>query len=205
MALRELPHNLEAEESVLGACFLSKEALNTAVENLTEASFYDDKNAKIFRILTSLVEQKIPVDLTTVTSALQDKKLLEEAGGVPYLTEVVNFVPTSVNVPYYIKDENINEMLDNAERQILSLSKNRKTSEFRSIQEVLIKTQQNLERLASHKEDVTGLPTGWYDFDKLTAGLHENDGKNSLCPQPSNECSHQYRQDCRPFYHGNEC
>ena len=137
MALRELPHNLEAEESVLGACFLSKEALTTAVENLNEDSFFDDKNAKIFSALSSLVEQKIPVDLTTVTSELQKKSLLQEAGGVPYLTEVVNFVPTSANVLYYVKevedkallrklidtatniatsgyniDENINETLD---------------------------------------------------------------------------------------------
>ncbi len=200
MALRELPYNLEAEESVLGACFLSKEALNTAVETLEEDSFYDAKNARIFKALTNLVDQKIPVDLTTVTSELQNKNLLEEAGGVPYLTEVVNFVPTSVNVSYYIKEvedkailrklietatniatsgynkeDNINETLDEAERKILSLSKNRKTSEFRSIQEVLVKTQSNLERLASSQGDVTGLPTGWYDLDKLTSGLHENE------------------------------
>ncbi len=200
MALRELPHNLEAEESVLGACFLSKEALTTAVENLNEDSFFDDKNAKIFSALSSLVEQKIPVDLTTVTSELQKKSLLQEAGGVPYLTEVVNFVPTSANVLYYVKevedkallrklidtatniatsgyniDENINETLDEAERKILSLSKNRKTSEFRSIQEVLVKTQSNLERLAASKGEITGLPTGWYDLDKLTSGLHENE------------------------------
>lgn len=200
MALRELPHNLEAEESVLGACFLSKEALNTAVENLGEDSFYDDKNAKIFKALTSLVDQKIPVDLTTVTSELQKRNLLTEAGGVPYLTEVINFVPTSANVLYYVKevedaavlrklietatniatsgyntDDNINETLDEAERKILSLSKNRKTSEFRSIQEVLVKTQSDLERLAASKGEITGLPTGWYDFDKLTSGLHENE------------------------------
>ncbi len=200
MALRELPHNLEAEESVLGACFLSKEALTTAVENLSEDSFYDDKNAKIFSALASLVEQKIPVDLTTVTSELQKKNLLTEAGGVPYLTEVVNFVPTSANALYYIKevddnailrklidtatniatsgyhqDENINEMLDEAERKILSISKRRKTTEFRSIQEVLVKTQSNLERLAASKGEITGLPTGWYDLDKVTAGLHENE------------------------------
>ncbi len=200
MALRELPHNLEAEMSVLGACFLSKEALTNVVETLNEDAFYENKNAKVFKALTSLVDQKIPVDLTTVTSELQNKNLLEEAGGVPYLTEVVNFVPTSANVSYYIKevednailrnlietatniatsgynkDESVNETLDDAERKILSLSKNRKTSEFRTIQEVLIKAQDNLDKLASSHGDVTGLPTGWYDFDKLTSGLHENE------------------------------
>ncbi len=200
MALRELPHNLEAEMSVLGACFLSREALTDVVETLNEESFYERKNAQIFDALTSLVDQKIPVDLTTVTSELQKKNTLQDAGGVPYLTEVVNFVPTSANVSYYIKEveddailrklidtatniatsgynqeESINETLDEAERKILSLSKTRKTSEFRSIQEVLVKTQSNLEKLASSQGELTGLPTGWYDLDKLTSGLHENE------------------------------
>ena len=200
MALKTLPNNLEAEESVLGACFLSKYALQKACENLTEESFYSDKNAKIFATLSSLMEQKIPIDLTTVTTDLKNKKVLSEIGGVEYLTEVLNFVPTATNIDYYIKtvqdnailrnlietatqiasdgydtNENVNEVLDDAEKKILGIVKNRKSSEFRSIREVLIKTENDLERLAQTKGEITGLATGWYDFDKLTAGLHENE------------------------------
>lgn len=200
MALKTLPNNLEAEESVLGACFLSKYALQKAFENLTEESFYSDKNAKIFATLSSLMEQKIPIDLTTVTTDLKNKKVLSEIGGVEYLTEVLNFVPTATNIDYYIKtvqdnailrnlietatqiasdgydtNENVNEVLDDAEKKILGIVKNRKSSEFRSIREVLIKTENDLERLAQTKGEITGLATGWYDFDKLTAGLHENE------------------------------
>ena len=200
MALKTLPNNLEAEESVLGACFLSKYALQKACENLTEESFYSDKNAKIFATLSSLMEQKIPIDLTTVTTDLKNKKVLSEIGGVEYLTEVLNFVPTATNIDYYIKtvqdnailrnlietatqiasdgydtNENVNEVLDDAEKRILGIVKNRKSSEFRSIREVLIKTENDLERLAQTKGEITGLATGWYDFDKLTAGLHENE------------------------------
>ena len=200
MALKTLPNNLEAEESVLGACFLSKYALQKACENLTEESFYSDKNAKIFATLSSLMEQKIPIDLTTVTTDLKNKKVLSEIGGVEYLTEVLNFVPTATNIDYYIKtvqdnailrnlietatqiasdgydtNEDVNEVLDDAEKKILGIVKNRKSSEFRSIREVLIKTENDLERLAQTKGEITGLATGWYDFDKLTAGLHENE------------------------------
>ena len=200
MAIKSLPNNLEAEESVLGACFLSKYALQKACENLSEDSFYSEKNSKIFATMTSLIEQKIPIDLTTVTSDLKNKKLLNEVGGVEYLTEVLNFVPTATNIDYYIKTvednailrrlietatsiasdgyeakDSINETLDDAEKKILNIVKNRKSSEFKSIKEVLIRTESNLEKLSESKGEITGLATGWYDFDKLTTGLHENE------------------------------
>ena len=200
MALKSLPNNLEAEQSVLGACFLSKYALQKACEHLTEDSFYNDKNAKIFSSLSSLMDQKIPIDLTTVTSDLKKKNILSEVGGVEYLTEILNFVPTATNIDYYIKNveeaavlrnlietatqiasegyestESINEILDDAEKKILNIVKNRKSSEFRSIREVLTKAENDLERLSQSKGEITGLATGWYDFDKLTAGLHENE------------------------------
>ena len=76
MALKTLPNNLEAEQSVLGSCFLSKYALERACEQLTEESFYSDKNAKIFASLQALLDAKTPVDITTVTTDLKNKKLL---------------------------------------------------------------------------------------------------------------------------------
>lgn len=200
MGMRTLPNNLEAEESVLGACFLSKYALQKACENLTQESFYDEKNGKIFATMAALMEEKVPIDLTTVTSYLKNKNELTEVGGVEYLTEIVNFVPTATNIDYYIKtvedaailrnlietatsiategystEESVNEILDNSEKKILNIVKNRKSSEFRTIKEVLIKTQSDLERLAENKGEITGLPTGWYDLDKITTGLHENE------------------------------
>ena len=197
---RVLPNNLEAEQSVLGACFLSKYALQKAGENLTSDAFYNDKNGKIFSTMISLMEENTPIDLTTVTSALKKKNELTEVGGVEYLTEIVNFVPTASNIDYYIKtvedaallrrlietateiategyrtDETVNEILDSSEKKILNIVKNRKSSEFRTIKDVLIKTQSDLERLSENKGEITGLATGWYDFDKLTTGLHPNE------------------------------
>ena len=200
MPIRTLPNNIEAEESVLGACFLSKYALQKACENLTPDSFYDEKNGKIFAAMNALIEEKTPIDITTVTGYLKKQNQLTEVGGVEYLTEVLNFVPTASNVDYYIKnvedasilrklietateiasegyrtDETVNEILDNSEKKILNIVKNRKSSEFRSIKEILQKTQADLERLSEHKGEVTGIGTGWYNLDKLTTGLHPNE------------------------------
>ena len=197
MANRTLPNNLEAEESVLGSCFLSKYALQKASESLLPESFYSEKNAKIYETMLTLQEEATPIDITTVTSQLKKKNELTEVGGVEYLTELLNFVPTASNVDYYIKivedsavirsliqtaeeiaaegynpDETINEILDNSEKKILNIVKKRTTNEFRTIKEVLTKAQSDLERLSQNKGEITGLATGWYDLDQLTTGLH---------------------------------
>ena len=104
MPVRNLPNNLEAEESVLGACFLSKYALQKASESLQPESFYSEKNSKIFSAMIALSEEKTPIDLTTVTSYIKNHNSLNDVGGVEYLTEVVNFVPTASNVDFYIKN-----------------------------------------------------------------------------------------------------
>lgn len=200
MPVRNLPNNLEAEESVLGSCFLSKYALQKANESLLPESFYNEKNAKIFQAMITMQEENTPIDITTVTSYLQKKKELTEVGGVEYLTELINYVPTASNVDFYIKtveesailrnliltaeniaeegysaDETVNEILDNSEKKILNIVKKRTTTEFRTIREVLKKTQSDLETLSQSQGEITGLETGWYDFDRLTTGLHPNE------------------------------
>ena len=200
MPIKALPNNLEAEQSVLGSCFLSKYALQKACETLTPDSFYSDKNGKIFAAMNALVDEKTPIDIATITSYLKNNKQLTEVGGVEYLTEILNFVPTASNIDYYIKDvedtyilrnlietatdiasdgyktdESVNEILDNSEKKILNIVKNRRTSEFRSIKDILKKTQEDLEKLSENNGEVTGLSTGFYDLDKITTGLHENE------------------------------
>ncbi len=199
MAIRTMPNDLEAEKSVLGSCLLSKYALQKACESLTAEKFYDEKNSIIFKNLEILQEKKIPLDIVTLTSNLKDNNELNEAGGVEYLTEIVEFVPVASNVDYYIKiveekailrnliitseeiastgytsSDNVNETLDEAERKILDIVKHRKSSEFKSIQDVMTSTTTNLEKLAETKGEVTGIATGFRDLDKLTTGLHEN-------------------------------
>ena len=194
---RELPNNLEAEKSVLGSCFLSKYALQKASENLLPESFYGERNKIIYQAMLDLQEEATPIDITTITSQLNKKEELTKAGGVEYLSELLNFVPTASNVDYYIKiveetaivrsliataeeievegyssEETVNEILDNAEKKILNIVKKRSANEFRTIKDVLEKTKQDLEKLSSNSGELTGLGTGWYDLDQLTTGLH---------------------------------
>lgn len=198
--LRMMPNNLEAEESVLGACFLAPSALEKACEVLGSDSFFDPKNARIFEVLKFFCDNNIPIDLTTFTAELKNRKLLFEVGGVEYITEIVNFVPTAANIDYYIKivedlamkrklimtatniatqgyeeEDNINELIEEAEKQILDVGKNRRTSEFKNIRDVLKKTQSDLEKLSETKGEITGIPTGWTDLDHTTSGFHENE------------------------------
>jgi replicative DNA helicase len=200
MAERILPHNIEAEQSVLGSLFLSQYALQKGIETLNRDVFYLESHSKIFDCIKSLAEKKVPIDITTVTAELNNKNELKEVGGIEYITDILNAVPTAANIEYYIKivEENavlrklievstsivssgysqegtVNEILDEAEKKILNIVKTRKSAEFKKIQEVLFKTQADLEKLSETKGELTGLPTGFSDFDKLTSGLHENE------------------------------
>ena len=195
-----MPQKIDAEQSVLGAMFLSKTALEKAVESLNKDMFYLDAHKKIFEVMKNLDDKKVPIDITTVTNELEEKKLLNQIGGVAYLTEIVNVVPTAANVDQYIKiiedkylrrnlieagteitdlgfssPDDIGEVLDEAEKKIFDVVKNRRGSEFKSIQDVLFKAQADLEKLSSMKNEITGVPTGYYDIDKLTSGFHDNE------------------------------
>lgn len=197
MQERVLPHNIEAEQSVIGAMFLSKYAINRATEELYPELFYLDSHAKIFEVIKELSDEKKPIDLTTVIEALNSKKYLDKIGGVEYLTEVVNSVPSAANVDYYIEivrdkailrrlievsteitttsydaNDSTNEILDDAEKKILNVIKNRKASEFKSIGQVVTSAQMMLEELAKNEGNITGIATGFHDLDELTSGLH---------------------------------
>jgi replicative DNA helicase len=162
--------------------------------------FYLEAHVKIFTVLKNLSEKGLPIDVTTVSAELSDRGWLKSIGDVDYLASVINGVASAANIDVYIKivsdkallrkliDESNNianeaydtsndvaSVVDNAEKKILGVCKIRTGSEFRSIQEVLFKTQADLEKLAELKGEVTGLATGFYDLDKITSGLHPNE------------------------------
>lgn len=197
---REIPNNIEAEQAVLGSMLLSKYATTKAIESLTSDSFFLEKHSKIFNAIKDLTSKKIPLDITTLTSKLKDENLLNEIGGVDYLTEILDATPTAANIDYYLKivedksilrnlieeateiatlgytnEFSVTETLDKAESKILNVVKNRKSSEFKQMPEVLSEIEENLEKLASNKGKISGIPTGFYDFDNLTDGFHENE------------------------------
>ena len=196
MDIRKMPSSKDAEKAVLGAAFLSKEALEKVCDDLSEEAFYEEENKKIFEVLQELNEENTPVDITTVTNKLSDKKVLNQVGNVDYLSEIIDSVPSASNVDYYISilkeklvgrkiietateiaddayapEKSIYEVLDNAEMKMLRIGNMRKVSEFQKIQDVAYQAQKNLEILAEHDSDITGLATGFSEFDKLTSGL----------------------------------
>lgn len=200
MERREVPYSLEAEQSVLGSAFLSKDALTKICDDLNEDDFYLDSHKIIYNVLKDLHDEGIPVDITIVTDRLESAGELTKIGNIDYLVEIANFVPSAANLEYYINivhdksvlrklievsneisadsytfDGPINNALDSAESKIFNIVNKRKTSEFRNIQDVVYKAQSDLEKLSENKSEITGVPTGFYDLDKLTSGFHENE------------------------------
>ena len=196
MASRQMPQNLDAEMSVLGVAFINQYSIQKISEELTSDMFFDEKNRYIFEAIMELHKNSIPVDVTTVKDELDKRKKLNTVGGVEYLSDVIDSVVTAANLEFYIKivkdnavrrnlintatdivteaydEDNVTSLLDNAERSILNVVKARQASEFKPIHEVLRRAQENLEMLAKNKRPITGLETGFYDLDKVTAGLH---------------------------------
>lgn len=197
---RALPHNLAAEQAVLGSMFLSKYAMQKAIEELEKDLFYSESHARIFSVLVDLNDKHVPIDITTVVEELEKRKLLKQVGDVSYLGEIINSVPTASNIDEYIKivtekailrrliseatqivtdsldgKEDLVNLLDRAEQKILNVVKKRKATEFRTIQDVLFKAQSDLEKLSKNRGEITGLPTGFFGIDKITTGLHENE------------------------------
>ncbi len=197
MQERILPHSIEAEQSVIGAMFMSKYAVNRAVEELYPEMFYLDNHVKIFEVLKELADDKKPIDIMTVSDKLEGKKYLDKVGGIDYITDVVNSVPSAVNIDSYIEivrdkfilrrlidvsteiattsydaKDSTNEILDEAEKKIFNIVKNRKGGEFKSISQVVNKAQMMLEELSKNGGNITGLATGYSKLDELTSGLH---------------------------------
>jgi len=194
------PHNIEAEQAVLGAVFLEKEALITAMEIVRPEDFYRTAHQRIFQCMIDLLERGEPIDLVTVTAELQNRKWLEEVGGVSYLTDLANAVPTAANVEYYARiveekallrrlirvatqiastgygeTEDVGEILSQAERNILEISQRRSRGQFVSIKDVLLETYEKIEFLATHRGEVTGVASGYPDLDRMTSGFQPSD------------------------------
>ena len=194
------PHSVEAEQSVLGSMLLSKEAIYVALERLKSDDFYLEAHRTIFDIIAELHENREPVDLITVTETLRNRKMLESVGGVTYLTTLTEVVPTPANIAQYCKiveekallrrlleatskilsmayeaREDVEELLDEAERMIFGIIHKRRVDNFHHIKDVLLATFERIEQLYNSKGGITGVPTGFPDLDAMTSGLQPSD------------------------------
>lgn len=197
---RKEPQNIDAEINALGCAFMSKDALDKVSEELTSNMFYLESHKKIHEALLNLRNKDIAVDITTISNELEKNNNLGAVGGYEYLTEIIDSVATPANVEYYINiifekyilrsliekstkiidecyndTEDLNNIVENAEKRILSINADRLTKEIKPIQEILVKSQENIEYLAKNGGDVTGIATGFYDLDKRTTGFHGNE------------------------------
>ncbi|MBI3988009.1 MAG: replicative DNA helicase [candidate division NC10 bacterium] len=194
------PQALEAEVAVLGAILQDREALLKALEILKPEHFYREAHRKIYAASIGLFDRGEPVDLVTLSNELTRRKELEEVGGASFLTQLLDVVPTAANVSYharivrdkavlrdlirvatdlvgagYAEREDVDELLDLAERRVFEISQDRISRAFTPLKHVLKGTFELIERLHGRKSLVTGIPTGFRKFDEMTAGLQPSD------------------------------
>ncbi len=197
--VRMPPYSLEAEQSVLGSMMIDKEAIAAASEILTSDDFYSDGHKEIYNAILSMYEQGEPVDLITLTETLRQRGTLEGIGAA-YITELSMVVPSTANVKYYIRiveekailrrlikasndiikdsyeaQQEVDIILDEAEKRIFKISERRSRADFEPIKVALLDAYAQIEELSKNKGKIVGVPTGFTDFDLMTAGLHPSD------------------------------
>ncbi len=221
--LEKIPtQSRDAEMSVLGAMMFEEAAFIKAVEILRSDYFYDDNHRKIFSAMTALFEKNRPIDLVTVSDELKRNNHLEEIGGVGYLTQLTAALPTAAHIDHYahiVKEKamlrglihnateivqkcyeprtDASEALDQAEKMIFDISQNRIEGKFFSMKEIIHDSMEMIDQLYQRKEHVTGVATGFHEFDVKTAGLQPSDliivaGRPSMGKSAfvSNVCEH---------------
>ncbi len=198
--VKTLPQNIDAEQSVLGAFFLDREALYKVARFLRAEDFYLESHRLIYEAMLSLEEEGRPVDLISVTNWLSDKGVLDKIGGATYLASLAGLMPTAANVEYHARiveekallrsliqiatriagmgyegSEDVDRLIDEAERMLLELTARRSAALFSSLQELLIQVLRQIEERYRHKGLISGVTSGFLDLDRLCCGLQPGD------------------------------
>ena len=194
------PHDIEAEQAILGCMLTDKDSVINAIEVLKEDDFYREDNKIIYSAIVSLYAKNEPIDIITVKAELTEQGNFERIGGLAYLAELPEKVPTTANVDKYIKiveekammrhliksanelialgydeTEEVSAVMEMAEKKIFTLSEKKSNKGYAAIKDVLVSTFAELEKLSNQKGQITGTSTGFADLDYKTAGLHNSD------------------------------
>lgn len=194
-----LPNNIASERAVLGSILINPDKIVTVSEYLKSDDFYNPANRLLFKIMQGLFERGEAIDTLTIKSELEVNDDLEKIGGIPYLVEIVNAVPTSSHAEHYAKivakksqlrsiignlsdsignaydeDMDVDEIIAKAEQSLIAVSQSSNKSSFRPIHDVLLENHVKIEERSNNTSQITGIESGFYDFDKLTTGLHED-------------------------------
>ncbi len=198
--IRIPPQNIDAEKAVLGAMMISEEAIGLGIEQLNSFYFYETGHQKIFEAIKDLYANRKNVDLITLSDFLKNQGMLESVGGVAYLTELADFTPTAANARYYmdiVKEKgiqrqliknateiisksyatgvNIDELVDGAEQLIFEIANAKQKQQAVHIKDIVRNTIETIDGLYQRKEAITGVATGFGDFDRMTSGLQKSD------------------------------
>ena len=191
------PHDIEAEQAILGSMLTDKDAVISSIEVLKEDAFYREDNKAIFTAILNLYAKNEPIDIITVKAELVETGNFERVGGIEYLASLPDKVPTTANVEKYIKivdekfmlrnlvqsanqlialgydeTEDVDKILDKAEKEIFDLTQKKSTTGYSSIKDVLVESFAELEKLYNQKGHITGVSTGFSDLDYKTSGFH---------------------------------
>ncbi len=191
------PHDIDAEQAVLGSMLTDKEAVNAAIESLKEDAFYRDDNRIIFQAIVNLYSKSEPIDIITLKDELESMDKFEQVGGYEYLASLPDKVPTTANVQKYIKiveeksilrnliktaneiielgydpTKDVEDIMDGAEKKIFDIMQSKNQKGYTPIKDVLVESFTKLEELYNRKQHITGVPTGFAELDYKTAGLH---------------------------------
>lgn len=195
-----LPHSSEAEQSVIGAMIMDRDAVIAASEMITGEDFYEQQYRILFDTMVELFNEGKPVDLVTLQDRLKEKDVPSQICSLEFIRDLVTAVPTSANIRYYaqivrdkavlrrlikVSEETANEcyldkekldnILEKTEKQIFNIVQNKGTRDFTDIKEVVLRTIDSIEAAAKNQGSVTGIATGFYDLDYKTAGLQPSD------------------------------
>ncbi len=194
------PQNIEAEQAVLGAMLIKKEAISAAAELLTGDDFYRYAHRLVFETIMTLNQANEAVDMITVTDRLKRDGELEKAGGIAFITALANAVPTAANVTFHARivrqksqlrhlinaateiagtayedADDVDEIMDDAEKRILGVTARSNHADFVPMKDILITTFEQIEKHAANKGTLTGLPSGFLDLDRITSGFQPSD------------------------------
>lgn len=197
---KQPPQNIEAEESVLGALMLDKDAVIQVADVVAASDFYKQSHATIYEAMLELYERREPIDVLSLTNRLQDKKQLDSVGGTSYLAHLASSVPSATHVEHYARivaskstlrklisagskitelgfreDENMNDVLNESEKMIFSVSQSHLKQNFISVKSVLTDTFERIAELHDNEGSLRGIPTGFVQLDNLLAGLQRSD------------------------------
>jgi len=198
--IRVLPNDVEAEQAVLGAMIIDKEAIANVMEIVKPDDFYREDSREVFSAIMDLFENSKPIDLVSIKEQLRLRGTLDAVGGIAFIAELSTKVPTAANVEYYAKiveeksilrklihssndisnmgyaaSEDVQDIVDAAEKKIFDIVQKRNVKGFTPIKNVLVDNMEKLEELYNQKGYITGLSYGFTDLDMKTAGLHNSD------------------------------